>query len=78
MACKDISNEMHERLSEALYGFVDAYEVQPGEYQVEVFGKASRTERRLELAGFVVTGRSDDYLDDQPYALVMFRDKQEV
>lgn len=73
MATHDVTPEMHERISTAVFGFIDVYATDDG-YQVELRGRGERTRRRLELAGFEVTCVDNDWMGDDPYTLIAFRE----
>lgn len=75
MATRDVTPDMYQRIQQAIFGFVDVYATDDG-YQVELFGRGERARRRLELAGFEVTGVDNDWMGDDPYTLVAFREAQ--
>lgn len=59
------------QLNAACVTYDELYATDSG-YQIEVYGTGKKTVAKLEAAGFVNVSRQQDYMDDEPYALIRF------
>lgn len=54
--------------------YAELYPTPDGAYQVEAYTDARRLAAHVERCGFTVVGKVDDYMDDERYAYVTFKE----